>query len=66
MERIGVYICHCGTNIAGSVDVEEVTNFISTLDGVAAARHYSYSWRGIGSGSEGSRRRLSANAGENH
>ena len=42
MERIGVYICHCGTNIAGPVDVEEVTNFISTLDGVAVARHYSY------------------------
>jgi len=42
VERIGVYICHCGTNIAGPVDVEEVTNFISTLDGVAVARHYSY------------------------
>ena len=42
MERIGVYICHCGTNIAGPVDVEEVTNFICTLDGVAVARHYSY------------------------
>ncbi|MBI5348664.1 MAG: disulfide reductase, partial [Chloroflexi bacterium] len=23
-ERIGVYICHCGTNIAGTVDVAEV------------------------------------------
>jgi len=42
VERIGVYICHCGTNIAGPVDVEEVTNFISTLDGVTVARHYSY------------------------
>jgi len=42
VESIGVYICHCGTNIAGPVDVEEVTNFISTLDGVAVARHYSY------------------------
>ena len=42
MERIGVYICHCGTNIAGSVDVEEVTDFASTLDQVAVARHYAY------------------------
>jgi heterodisulfide reductase subunit A len=23
-ERIGVYVCHCGTNIAGTVDVEDV------------------------------------------
>lgn len=29
--RIGVYICHCGTNIAGVVDIEEVTKFISSL-----------------------------------
>jgi len=42
MEKIGVYICHCGTNIAGFVDVEEVTDFASTLDGVAVARHYGY------------------------
>jgi heterodisulfide reductase subunit A len=42
MERIGVYICHCGTNIAGAVDVEEVADFVSTLDQVAVARHYSY------------------------
>ena len=42
MERIGVYICHCGTNIAGTVDVAEVADFASTLDGVALARHYTY------------------------
>jgi heterodisulfide reductase subunit A len=41
-EKIGVYICHCGTNIAGTVDVEEVTDFASTLDRVAVARHYAY------------------------
>lgn len=23
-ERIGVYVCHCGSNIAGMVDVEDV------------------------------------------
>jgi len=42
MERIGVYICHCGTNIAGPVDVDEVADFASTLDGVIVARHYAY------------------------
>jgi len=33
--RIGVFICHCGTNIAGVVDVEELTNYAATLPGVA-------------------------------
>jgi heterodisulfide reductase subunit A len=41
-ERVGVYVCHCGTNIAGPVDVEEVTEFASTLDRVAVARNYAY------------------------
>ncbi len=26
-ERIGVYVCHCGTNIAGVVDVNEVARW---------------------------------------
>jgi heterodisulfide reductase subunit A len=26
-ERIGVYLCHCGSNIAGTVDVEEVRDW---------------------------------------
>ena len=29
--RIGVFVCHCGTNIAGVVDVEELTAFAATL-----------------------------------
>ncbi|MHA2621290.1 MAG: CoB-CoM heterodisulfide reductase HdrA2 [bacterium JZ-2024 1] len=40
--RIGVYICHCGLNIAGSVDCEEVAKYASTLPGVAIARDYRY------------------------
>ena len=40
--RVGVYVCHCGTNIASVVDVEEVTEFASNLDGVAVARNYAY------------------------
>jgi heterodisulfide reductase subunit A len=32
MERkIGVYICHCGSNIAGTVDVEKVAEFAGTV-----------------------------------
>ncbi len=40
--RIGVYICHCGSNIAGTVDVEEVTEFARGLDSVVVARDYKY------------------------
>ena len=38
--RIGVYICHCGSNIAGIVDVERVTEFARDLDAVVLARDY--------------------------
>ncbi len=40
--RIGFYICHCGTNIAGMVDVEAVTNHAAKLENVVVARHYAY------------------------
>jgi heterodisulfide reductase subunit A len=40
--RIGVYICHCGTNIAAMVDVEAVTNKAAALPNVIVARHYAY------------------------
>ena len=35
--RIGVYICHCGTNIAGVIDPAEVAAFAATLPGVVRA-----------------------------
>ncbi len=40
--KIGVYICHCGINIAATVDVEKVTAFARTLPHVAIARNYQY------------------------
>jgi len=40
--RIGVYVCHCGTNIAGMVDVESVAEGAAALDNVAVSRHYAY------------------------
>ncbi|MEW6685703.1 MAG: NAD(P)-binding protein [Candidatus Edwardsbacteria bacterium] len=40
--KIGVYVCHCGINIAGAVDVEEVTKFAQSLSGVVIARNYTY------------------------
>jgi len=35
--RIGVFICHCGSNIAGYLDVEEVAEHARTLPNVAHA-----------------------------
>jgi heterodisulfide reductase subunit A len=40
--KTGVYICRCGTNIAATVNVEEVAEFAQRLDGVVLAREYSY------------------------
>ena len=37
--RIGVFICHCGNNIAGVVDVEAVTQFAQGLPFVRHAEH---------------------------
>lgn len=40
--KIGVYVCHCGINIAKTVDVDAVTEFASHLPNVKVARNYSY------------------------
>ncbi len=40
--RIGVYICHCGLNIAGTVNVSEVREFISRSPSVVIARDYKF------------------------
>ena len=40
--RIGVYVCHCGTNIAATVNVKEVAEFATSLRGVVVARDYMF------------------------
>ncbi len=40
--KTGVYVCHCGTNIAGTVDVAAVAEFARELEGVVIARDYTY------------------------
>jgi len=40
--RVGVYVCHCGTNIAGMVDVERVSDAASRMKNVVVSRHYTY------------------------
>jgi heterodisulfide reductase subunit A len=40
--KIGVYVCRCGTNIAGRVNVPEVVSFAEKLSHVAVAREYKF------------------------
>jgi heterodisulfide reductase subunit A len=40
--KIGVYVCHCGVNIAKTVDVHELTEFATQLPYVKIARNYTY------------------------
>jgi heterodisulfide reductase subunit A len=50
-QRIGVYVCHCGTNIAGIVDVEDVAKWAAAQlghRGVVIARDYKFMCSSLG------------------
>jgi heterodisulfide reductase subunit A len=50
-ERIGVYVCHCGTNIAGTVDVEAVREWAGRElkgGGVVVSRDYKFMCSSLG------------------
>ena len=42
MHRIGVFVCHCGSNIAATVDVERVSEALSHEAGVVHSVNYQY------------------------
>ncbi|SJZ67123.1 CoB--CoM heterodisulfide reductase iron-sulfur subunit A family protein [Selenihalanaerobacter shriftii] len=42
MKRIGVFVCWCGSNIAGTVDVEKVSERIGELPNVVYSCNYKY------------------------
>lgn len=42
MSRIGVFVCHCGLNIAKTVRVSELAQFAATLPDVVVARDYKF------------------------
>ena len=42
MQRIGVFVCHCGTNIAGTVDVKAVAEALQYEPGVVISKEYQY------------------------
>ncbi len=41
--RVGVFVCHCGINIAGVIDVEALAEYAKTLPGVVHSDHIMYS-----------------------
>ena len=50
-ERVGVYVCHCGSNIAGIVDVEQVAKWSAEKlghQGVVIARDYKFMCSSLG------------------
>ncbi|MEN8097631.1 MAG: CoB--CoM heterodisulfide reductase iron-sulfur subunit A family protein [Chloroflexota bacterium] len=46
--KIGVYTCHCGSNIAAKVDCEHVAEWASDLEGVEISRDYSFMCSSLG------------------
>ena len=42
MQRIGVFVCWCGSNIAGTVDVEAVSEALKNEPGVVFSTNYQY------------------------
>jgi heterodisulfide reductase subunit A len=42
MSRIGVFVCHCGLNIAKTIRVSELAQFAATLPDVVVAKDYKF------------------------
>jgi len=48
MARIGVFVCHCGINIAQNVDVETLAEYASHLEDVVVSKAYKYMCSDVG------------------
>lgn len=46
MQRIGVFVCHCGSNIAATVDVKKVVEMVQMEPGVVHAEDYGETQKG--------------------
>lgn len=42
MKKIGLFVCHCGSNIAGTVNIERVKNYFSEYKHVEISDDYKY------------------------
>ncbi|RLF53372.1 MAG: disulfide reductase [Thermoplasmata archaeon] len=47
-KKIGVFVCHCGVNIAATVDVKKVVDYAKTLDDVVVSKDYKYMCSNVG------------------
>ena len=47
-EKVGVYVCHCGSNIADKVDVEQVAEWAADLPNVEVSRDYEFMCSSLG------------------
>jgi heterodisulfide reductase subunit A len=47
-EKVGVYICHCGSNIAGTIDVEDVAKWAANNPNVEVSRDYKFMCSSLG------------------
>ena len=47
-EKVGVYVCHCGSNIAGVVDVAALSEWAGGLPNVTVARDYKFMCSSLG------------------
>jgi heterodisulfide reductase subunit A len=48
-EKVGVYICHCGSNIAGTIDVEALAKWAGeNLEGVVVSKEYKFMCSSLG------------------
>jgi heterodisulfide reductase subunit A len=46
--KVGVYICHCGKNIAGVIDVEKLSKYAEKLPDVVEAKNYKFMCSEVG------------------
>ncbi|MCK4901819.1 MAG: CoB--CoM heterodisulfide reductase iron-sulfur subunit A family protein [Thermoplasmatales archaeon] len=46
--KIGVFICHCGINIASTVNIKDLVDYAKKLDGVVVSKDYKYMCSDVG------------------
>ncbi len=46
--NIGVFVCHCGINIASTVDIKTLVDYAKTLDSVVVSKDYKYMCSDVG------------------
>ena len=46
--KIGVFVCHCGINIASTVNIKDLVDYAKKLDGVVVSKDYKYMCSDVG------------------